>query len=111
MHRCQHGFKKIPSNLCIVPVGSISFQEISYAGKPQVASRYILSNLCTLPIVCGAVSLVQNTFGSKRHYFKSGPGKLTAPLSAFRNVLSASRPNVMQVWYQQAGGVGEQTVR
>ncbi len=37
--------KKIPSNLWVVCVGSISFQEISYAGKPQVVSRYILSNL------------------------------------------------------------------
>ncbi len=33
--------KKIPSNLLVVYVGSISFQEISYASKPQVASRYI----------------------------------------------------------------------
>ncbi len=45
MQRCQHSFKKIPSNLWVVHVGSISFQEISYAGKPQVLSRYILSNL------------------------------------------------------------------
>ena len=45
MHRCQHSFKKIPSNLWVVWVGNISFQEIFYAGKPQVVSRYILSNL------------------------------------------------------------------
>jgi hypothetical protein len=38
--------KKIPSNLWVVRVGFISFQEISYAGKPQVVSRYILSTLC-----------------------------------------------------------------
>ncbi len=37
--------KKIPSNLWVVWVGSISFQETSYASKPQVVSRYILSNL------------------------------------------------------------------
>ncbi len=37
--------KKIPSNLWVVRVLSISFQEISYAGKPQVVSTYILSNL------------------------------------------------------------------
>jgi hypothetical protein len=36
---------KIPSNLWVVRVGYISFQEISYAGKPQVVSSYILSNL------------------------------------------------------------------
>jgi len=31
---------------------SMSFQEISYAGKPQVVSRYILSNLwCSLSAV------------------------------------------------------------
>jgi hypothetical protein len=36
-------------------------------------------------------------------YFARGPGKLTAPLSTFRNVLSAFRPNVTLVWYQQAG--------
>jgi hypothetical protein len=46
MHRCQHSFKKIPSNLWVVGVGSNSFQEISYAGKPHVVSSYILSNLC-----------------------------------------------------------------
>jgi hypothetical protein len=37
--------KKIPSNLWVVYVGSKSFLEISYAGKPQVVSSYILSNL------------------------------------------------------------------
>jgi len=37
--------KKNTSNLLVVRVGNISFQEISYAGKPQVVSRYILSNL------------------------------------------------------------------
>ncbi len=36
---------KIPSNLCVVWVGYIGFQEISYAGKPQVVSSYILSDL------------------------------------------------------------------
>ncbi len=41
----QHTLKKILSNLWVVQVRSISFQEISYAGKPQVVSRYILSNL------------------------------------------------------------------
>ncbi len=46
MHRCQHSFKKIPSNLLVVWVGYISAQEISYAGKHQVVSSYILSNLC-----------------------------------------------------------------
>jgi hypothetical protein len=45
MHGCLHGFKKIPSNLWVVWVGYISFQEISYAGKPQVLSSNILSNL------------------------------------------------------------------
>ncbi len=38
--------KKILSNVCVVRGGYISFQEISYAGKPQVVSSYILSNLC-----------------------------------------------------------------
>jgi hypothetical protein len=33
--------KEIPSNLWVVLLGSISFQEISYAGKPQVEYRYI----------------------------------------------------------------------
>jgi hypothetical protein len=37
--------KKVPSNLWVVRVGSISFQEIFYAGKPKVVTRYILSNL------------------------------------------------------------------
>jgi hypothetical protein len=37
--------EKIPSNLWVVWVGYISFQEISYAGKTQVVSSYILSNL------------------------------------------------------------------
>ena len=45
MHRCQHSFKKITSNLWVVHIGSVSFQEISYIGKPQVVSKYILSNL------------------------------------------------------------------
>ncbi len=36
---------KNPSNLGVVQVGYISLQEISYAGKPQVVSSYILSNL------------------------------------------------------------------
>jgi len=38
MHRYQHSFKKIPSKLWVVWVGYISFQEICYAGKPQVES-------------------------------------------------------------------------
>ncbi len=38
-------YKKIPSNLQVVQVGNNSFQEISYSGKPQVVSRYIISNL------------------------------------------------------------------
>ncbi len=41
----NRALKKIPSNLRVVRVGSNSFQGISYAGKPQVVSRYILSNL------------------------------------------------------------------
>ncbi len=45
MRRCQYSFKKIPSNLWVVWVGYTSFQEISYAGKPQLVSKYILSNL------------------------------------------------------------------
>jgi hypothetical protein len=32
-----------------------------------------------------------------------GPGKLIAPLSAFRNILSAFHRNVLLAWYQQAG--------
>ncbi len=36
-------------------------------------------------------------------YFARGPCKLMAPLSTFRNVLSAFRPYVTLVWYQQAG--------
>jgi hypothetical protein len=52
MHRCQHSFKKNPSNLWVVHVGSNSFLEISYAGKPQVVSRYILSNLWRVPTFC-----------------------------------------------------------
>jgi hypothetical protein len=47
MHRCQNSFKKIPSNWWVVSVGSNSFQEISYTGKPQVVSSYIISNLWT----------------------------------------------------------------
>jgi hypothetical protein len=31
-------------------LGRISFQEISYAGKPQVVSKYILSNICFKPM-------------------------------------------------------------
>ena len=42
---------KIPSNLWVVRIGNISFQEISYAGKPQVVSRYILSNLCAFVVI------------------------------------------------------------
>ncbi len=38
---------KNPSNIWVVRVGSNSFQEISCAGKPQVVSSYILSNLWT----------------------------------------------------------------
>jgi hypothetical protein len=40
-------------------VGYISFQEISYEGKPQVVSRYILSNLCLArnPFSCQRTSL------------------------------------------------------
>jgi len=45
MRRCQHSFKKIPSNLRVVCAGSNSFQGISYVGKPQVVSSFILSNL------------------------------------------------------------------
>ncbi len=45
MPRCQHSLLKNLSNLCIVWVGNISFQEISNAGKPKVVSRYILTNL------------------------------------------------------------------
>ncbi len=52
MHRCQHSFKKIPSNLWVVWVGYISFQEISYSGKPQVVSSYILSNLWSYEYKC-----------------------------------------------------------
>ncbi len=37
--------KIIPSKLWVVRVGTNSFQEISYAGKSQVLSSYILSNL------------------------------------------------------------------
>ncbi len=51
MHRCQHSFKKIPSILWVVQVGYISFQEISYPGKPQVVSSYILSNLLNVAIL------------------------------------------------------------
>ncbi len=43
------GFKKIPSNQWVVWVGNIIFQEISYAGKHQVVSRYIISNLWLKP--------------------------------------------------------------
>jgi hypothetical protein len=45
MHRCQHSLNKITSNRWVVCIESISLQEISYAGKPQVVSKYILSNL------------------------------------------------------------------
>ncbi len=41
-----------PLNLWLVQVGNISFQEISCAGKSQVASRYILSNLWLVPQLC-----------------------------------------------------------
>ena len=33
-------------------VGCISFQEISYTGKPQVVSSYILPNLWLAPQLC-----------------------------------------------------------
>ncbi len=42
---------KNPSSLWVVCVGSNSFREISYAGKPQVVSSYILSNLCLYHLV------------------------------------------------------------
>jgi hypothetical protein len=45
MHRSQHSFKKIPSNLVVVCIGSNSFQGISYAGKPQVASSYSFKSM------------------------------------------------------------------
>jgi hypothetical protein len=44
--------KNIPSNLWVVWVGSIIFQEISYAGKPQVVSRYFKSMLVGEKISC-----------------------------------------------------------
>jgi len=52
MHRCQHSFKKIPSNLWVVCVGSNSFQGISYPGKPQVLSSYSFKymTLHSLPV-------------------------------------------------------------
>ncbi len=45
MHRCQHSFKKIPSDLCVDHEGSDSFQGISYAGKPQVVSSYSFKSM------------------------------------------------------------------
>jgi hypothetical protein len=45
MHVCQHSFKKIPSNLWVVHVGSDSFQGIAYAGKPQVVSSYSFKSM------------------------------------------------------------------
>ncbi len=45
MHRCQHSFNKIPSNLWVVHVGSNSFQGISYAGKPQVVFSYSFKSM------------------------------------------------------------------
>ncbi len=41
MHICQHSFKKIPSNLWVVRVGYISFQEISYIGKVVIILSYL----------------------------------------------------------------------
>jgi hypothetical protein len=43
--------KNIPSNLWVVRVGSNIFQGISYAGKPQVVSRYFLSNLWSQQLI------------------------------------------------------------
>jgi hypothetical protein len=40
--------KTIPWNIWVVHIRSISSQEISYTGKPQVVSRYILSNIWEL---------------------------------------------------------------
>jgi hypothetical protein len=56
MHRCQHSFKN-PSNLCVVWVGNICFQEIFYAGKPQVVTRYILSNLWGIHTVANSYNI------------------------------------------------------
>ncbi len=42
MHRCQNSLKNSFKSMSWY----ISFQEISFAGKPQVVSRYSLSNLC-----------------------------------------------------------------
>ncbi len=47
MNRCQQSFKKIPSNLWVVCIGSNSFQGISYAGKPQVVSSYSFKSMFT----------------------------------------------------------------
>jgi len=68
MHRCQHSFKKIPSNLWVVRVGSISFQEISYAGKPQVVSRYILSNLWCPQVMLLLKCLLTTKWGPSNYF-------------------------------------------
>ncbi len=85
MHTCQHSFIKSFKSM----VGSISFQEISYAGKPQVVSSYILSNLCAyLPILlavwmgCQSCDCLLN---------KKEP--ITLQQSIYRSCL---RPNVMR---------------
>ncbi len=48
MHRCQHSFEKISSNLLIVCVVSNSFQGISYASKPQVVSSYSFKSMTAI---------------------------------------------------------------
>ncbi len=59
------------SNLCVVWVGNISFQEISYACKPQVVSRYILSNLWGIHTVANSTTWVMNTIRKKSKTFST----------------------------------------
>ncbi len=49
MNRCEHSFKKIPSNQWVVRIGSNSFQGISYAGNSQVVSSYSFKSIVSVP--------------------------------------------------------------
>ncbi len=60
MHRCQHRFKKIPSNLWVGRVGFNSFQEISYTCKFQWPIHWIRGS-------CLAQALGVTKFISRRY--------------------------------------------
>ncbi len=89
--------KKIPSNLWVVRVGFISFQEISYAGKPQVGSRHILSNLCLesqeMLLILSFGSFLAKTLAN---FFEESNG--SPPKNEIINYLAFSTKSL--VWYK-----------